>query len=131
MDFLAAGIMLCLQRERMAKVVLLTLICILVQEGTGPLAFGASIMRYGALIGLYVLGRSLFDPNSPAFIILLAAAFTVAHFLSLKTIAGLQDLVLLDQRLLMNSIQLFFVFLAQWFMLSKIYQAIHPYASRS
>lgn len=108
----------------------MTLVCILIQEGAGPLAFGASVLRYGALIGFFLLGRTLFEAHSPAFILLLGIGFSAVHFLSLKTMSGLQDWAILDQRIFMESVLLFFVFLAEWFVLSRIYRMIAPHASR-
>ncbi len=131
MDFLAAGIVLCMQQERPGKVLLLTLVCVVIQEGAGPLAFGASALRYGTLVVFFLLGRKLFEAGSPAFILLVAGFFSVAHYLSLKTMAGLQSLVVLDQRIFVDSVLLFFVFLVEWLVLSRIYRMIVPHASRS
>jgi len=131
MDFFAAGIMLCLQQERPGKVLLLTLVCVLIQEGAGPLAFGASALRYSALIVFFLIGRKLFEARSLTFVLLLAGLFSVVHCLSLKTMAGLQSLVVLDQRVLMDSVLLFFVFLVEWLVLSKIYRMIVPHAPKS
>jgi len=130
-DFFAAGIMLCLQREGAGKVVLLTLVCVLIQEGSGFFAFGASILRYGSLIGLFLLGRKFFEAGSPAFILLLGMMFSGIHFFSMKTMAGLQDLVVVDHRLLMESVLLFFVFLSEWLVLTKIYRLSLAHVSRS
>lgn len=130
MDFLAAGILLCLQKERAAKVAVLTLISILIQEGSGSLAFGASILRYGSLIGLFLIGRKLLEAESTPFILLMGLAFSAIHFFSLKTMAGLQAWVILDHRLVMESLVLFFVFLTEWLLLAKIYRLIRPHASQ-
>lgn len=129
MDFLAAGIILCLQQERPGKVLLLTLICVLIQESMGPLAFGTSVLRYSALIVFFLLARKLFEANSPALILILGGLFAVVHYLSLKTMTGLQSLVILDQRIFIDSVLLFFVFSTEWFLLSKIYQRIVPRAA--
>lgn len=131
MDFLAAGLILCLQREQAGKAAFLTLICILIQEGSGSLAFGASILRYGSLIGFFLIGQRLFQADSAAFIVLLGLVFSAMHFFTLKTMAGLQDWVILDHRLFLESGILFFVFLVEWFILFKIYLMFSPHASRS
>lgn len=123
--------MLCLQRERPDKVLLLTLVCIVIQEGSGPLVFGASALRYGALIFFFLLGRKLFEARSPAFILLLGGLFSAVHYLSLKIMAGLQSLIVLDQRLFMDSVLLFFVFLIEWLLISRIYRMIVSHAPRS
>lgn len=130
MDFFAAGIMLCLQRGGGRSLVLLTLISVLIQEGSGPLVFGASLLRYGSLIGFFLLGRKFFDTYSPAFILLLGLVFAAVHYLSLKFMAGLQSWTILDQRILVESMLLFCVFLAQWYVLSRIYQMFFPHAPR-
>lgn len=130
MDFLAAGIILSLQREKPRTVVLLLAVSILIQEGAGPLAFGASVLRYGFLIAIFLVGKRLFQAHSPAFILLLGLALALLHFGSLKTMSSLQTWVVLDQRIIVESIVLFFVFLVEWFLLSRIHSALHPYAPR-
>jgi hypothetical protein len=129
MDFLAAGLVLCLQQERPGKVLLLAIICVLIQESTGPLAFGTSVLRYGALIVFFLLARRLFEANNPVLILILGGLFAVVHYLSLKTMTGLQSLVILDQRIFIDSVLLFFVFSTEWFVLSKIYQKIVLHAA--
>ncbi len=131
MDFFAAGIILCLQREGVGKAAPLILVCILIQEGAGPLAFGTSVLRYGALIGFYLLGRNLFEVHSPAFILLLGLVFSVVHFFSLKTMAGLQVWSISDPRVLFESALLFIIFLVEWLLLSKAYRMFFPHATRS
>lgn len=130
MDFLAAGIILSLQREKPRTVVLLLAVSILIQEGAGPLAFGASVPRYGFLIAIFLVGKRLFQAHSPAFILLLGLALALLHFGSLKTMASLQTWVVSDQRIIVESMVLFFVFLVEWLLLSRIHSALHPYASR-
>lgn len=130
MDFFAAGLILCLQQERPGRVALLALMCILIQEGAGALAFGASILRYGSLIGFFLVGQKYFESDSAAFILLLGIVFSTMHFFTLKIMALLQDWVILDHRLVMESGAIFLVFLIEWSVLSRIYRMVSPHASR-
>lgn len=130
MDFFAAGIILCIQRQRAGAVALLLLVGILVQEGTGPLAFGTSILRYGVLVGFYLAGQRLFDEHSMAFALLVGAVFSITHYVSLKTMVALQDWVVLDLRILLECFLLFFVFLLEWALLSRIHRVVFPHAPR-
>lgn len=130
MDFFAAGIILSLQRCKPRTVALLLAVSILIQEGAGPLAFGASVLRYGFLAGVYLAGKRLFQAQSPAFILLLGFALALLHFVILKTMTSLQTWVVLDQRIVLESMAMFVVFLVEWLLLSRIYNTLLPHASR-
>ena len=122
MDFFVPGIVVCLQRGRLGHAFGLTLLAVMIQEGTGSLAFGASILRYGGLIGLFVLGRSLLEPRSPVFIVLLALTFTLIHVITLKTMASLQSMHVPLQQLAWDGTFLFATFLLGWWLLDGLYR---------
>ncbi|TVR00769.1 MAG: hypothetical protein EA399_03550 [Desulfovibrionales bacterium] len=130
-DFFASGIVLCLQQERFRRVLGLTLLAILIQEAPGALAFGAGVLRYGALIGIFFLGRSLFEPRSPVFILLLAIVFTILQLIILHTMAGLQSLSIYGQRLLLEGMIMFCMFVVGWWILDTVYRFATRYASQS
>ncbi|GAB6059607.1 hypothetical protein [Desulfonatronum parangueonense] len=131
MDFFVPGILLCLQQERLRHALFLVLLSVLIQEGTGPLVFGTSILRYGSLIGLFFLGRSFFESRSPIFIFFLIFAFTLLHLIILQTMAGLQSLTISSQRLLWESAFVFVTFLASWLILNACYRFFSRYESLS
>lgn len=130
-DFFVPGIILCLQRERFTHVLMLLLLTLLVQEGSGALVFGAGGLRYGGLVGMYLVGRGLFEARSPAFILLLAAAFTLSHLVILQTMAGLQSMTIQAQRLFLESLALFVIIVPGWWLLDAVYRFISRHASQS
>lgn len=131
MDFFAPGILLCLQQERLRHVLFLLLLSVLIQEGTGPLVFGTSILRYGSLIGLFFLGRGFFESRSPIFIFFLIFAFTLLHAIILQTMAGLQSLTISGPRLLWESVFIFGTFLLIWLILNACYRFFSRHESLS
>lgn len=131
MDFFVPGIILGLQRERFRYVILLLLLAILVQEGTGSLVFGAGILRYGGLVGMFYLGRCLFEGRSPLFILLMASAFTFWQIIVIHTMAGLQSMNILGQRLAWEGLLMFVTFLMGWWILDLGYRFVSRYASQS
>jgi len=122
MDFFVPGIVVCLQRGRLDHAFGLILLAVLIQEGTGSLAFGTSILRYGGLIGLFVLGRGLLEPRSPVFILLLALTFTLTHMITLKIMASLQSMHFPVQQLAWDGAFLFVTFLLGWWLLDGLYR---------
>lgn len=129
MDFFAPGILLCLQRERLRNVCILVFLAILIQEGTGPLVFGSGVLRYGGLMGLFFLGRVLFESQSPIFIVLLSLIFTFLHIIILQTMAGLQSLDISGQQFLWESLLVFGTFLLDWFVLNTCYRIFSRHES--
>ncbi|WP_051822654.1 hypothetical protein [Desulfonatronum thiodismutans] len=130
-DFFAPGVVLCLQRERFSHVLALILPALLIQEGTGALVFGAGLLRYGGLIGMFLVGRGLFEARSPVFILLLAAAFSLAQMIILHTMAGLQSMDIQGQRLLLESLTMFATIILGWWLLDAVYRFISRHASQS
>ncbi len=130
-DFFVPGVILCLQRERFSHVIALILPALLIQEGTGALVFGAGLLRYGGLIGMFLVGRGLFEARSPVFILLLAAAFSLAQMIILHTMAGLQSMDIQGQRLLLESLTMFATIILGWWLLDAVYRFISRHASQS
>lgn len=99
-DALLPGLLISLQEKRWRQTIWIALTCVLIQEGTGTLAFGATILWYGGLILLFHGGRWFFVTNSLFFVVLLSGAlglFNVVVLLSLTTLQKLAfpfDLVL-------------------------------------
>ncbi|WP_051434661.1 hypothetical protein [Desulfonatronum lacustre] len=130
-DFFVSGIILCLQRERFRHVLALILPALLIQEGAGALVFGAGLLRYGGLVGMFLIGRGLFEARSPVFILLLAAAFALAQMIILHTMAGLQSMNIQGQRLFLESLTMFATTVLGWWFLDAVYRFISRHASQS
>lgn len=89
-DALVPGIMLSCQEERPQQTAWLCLVTILIQEGTGSLAFGNTLLWYGSLILLFYAGRLFFVTGSLFFVVLLALALGLAHSAILYVTSSLQ-----------------------------------------
>lgn len=89
-DALIPGIMLSCQERRPQQTLWLCLIAILVQEGTGSLAFGSSLLWYGSLLLFFSLGRLLFVTGSLFFVVLIAAVLGLTHSALLYVTSSLQ-----------------------------------------
>ena len=130
-DFFVPGIILSLQRERFSHALALILPALLIQEGAGSLVFGAGVLRYGGLVGMFLVGRGLFEARSPIFILLLAAAFALAQMIILHTMAGLQSMDIQGQRLILESLTMFATIIFGWWLLDSVYRSISRHASQS
>ncbi|CAK7055841.1 MAG: hypothetical protein DELT_01218 [Desulfovibrio sp.] len=89
-DALIPGIMLSCQEGKFRQTLVLCLIAILIQEGTGSLAFGNTILWYGALIFFFAVGRLFFVTGSLFFVVLLGMALGVTHSALLYVTSSLQ-----------------------------------------
>ncbi len=130
-DFFVPGIILCLQRERFTHVLVLIFLALLIQEGAGSLVFGAGVLRYGCLVGGYLVGRGLFEARSPVFILLLAAAFALSQMVILHTMASLQFMNIKGQGLFLESMALFATIVLGWWLLDTVYRFISRHAPQS
>lgn len=93
-DALIPGIMLSCQEERPKQTLWLCLCAILIQEGTGSLAFGGAVLWYGALLLFFSLGKLFFVTGSLFFIVLLAMALGLMHSGMLYLFGSLQGYTL-------------------------------------
>jgi len=91
-DALIPGIILSCQENRPRQTGLLCLAVILVQEGTGSLAFGDAILWYGSLIFFFSLGKLFFVTSSLFFVVLISLLLGVAHPAILYVTSSLQGL---------------------------------------
>lgn len=89
-DALIPGVMLSCQEGRFRQISVLCITAILIQEGTGSLAFGSAILWYGALIFFFAIGRLLFVTGSLFFVVLLAIALGLTHSALLYVTGSLQ-----------------------------------------
>ncbi len=78
-DALAPAIILSCQEGRWQQTVWLCLATILIQEGTGSLAFGNALLWYGSLLFFFSVGRLFFVTGSLFFVVLLSFVLGFAH----------------------------------------------------
>jgi len=90
-DLLVVGLILSLQEERLQQTAWLAVAFMLIQEGSGSLAFGSSVLWYALVVVFYTLGRWLFDPRGVQFVCLLGLVMGVWHYLLAQMMATLQE----------------------------------------
>ena len=103
-DALLPGFLIALQEKRWQQRVWVGLFCVLIQEGTGSLAFGAAVLWYGGLFLLFLGGRWFFVTDSLFFVVLLSGAMGVYNVLVTLSLTSLQKLSFPLERLLEQSI---------------------------
>ena len=120
-DCLAPGLIVCLQARRWSVAFWLAAVWILLQEGSGSLAFGASILWYAGLV-ICFYGLSLFLTVKSAFFVVLLSFFAgVWHFSVIFLLANLQELSINFNQLLVQSLQTIIIFPVLWGIVSLIY----------
>jgi hypothetical protein len=123
-DFLMPGIVICLQENLLVWGGWLVLLWILLQEGTGSLAFGAALLCYGGLVGFYIGLRCYFEPENIVFIVLLSTLLAFWHFILGIGLASLQDLSISSSTLLKESMVQLAVFPAVWLLGTLVYRKL-------
>ena len=91
-DALLPGLLISLQEKRWQQTLWIALLCSLIQEGTGTLAFGASILWYGGLVVLFMGGRCFFVANSLFFVMIVSGILGMFNVLTLFVLTNLQKL---------------------------------------
>lgn len=92
LDVLVVGLIILLQEEDYKSILWLTPLFCLLQEGMGTRPFGATIIWYGAVIAIFLLGRWLFEAKNFLFVFLLSTSLGAAYFLIAWLTAPLQNL---------------------------------------
>ncbi|WP_243312639.1 hypothetical protein [Fundidesulfovibrio agrisoli] len=113
-DFLAPGLILSLQEEKLRTTVILGVIWLFIQEGTGSLAFGTVVLWYALLVGLFFFGHWLFEARNFLFMMILGACLGVLHFGLMDVMTQLQDWRAAPGRVLVESIVQAVVFPVEW-----------------
>ncbi len=94
LDACAPGLLLSLQEGNRKQTALLLLLFILIQEGSGTMVFGSSLLWYGSLILLFYVGCWFFLAESLLFILFLSAALGAMRWvigISMSALAGVPD----------------------------------------
>ncbi len=120
-DFLAPGLILCLQEEKARTTAILGFVWLFIQEGTGSLAFGTAVAWYGVLTILFFFGHWLFEARNFVFMIILGACLGVLHFGLMNVMTQLQDWIVMPGRVFMESLVQAIVFPVEWGILYVTY----------
>ena len=92
LDFLAPGLLICLQSGQWWTAAWMTLLWVLVQEGIGNLVFGVVILFYAGLFAFYLLSRWLLEPENPLFILLFSLLLACWSWVVLNGAITFQEL---------------------------------------
>lgn len=90
-DFLAPGLLVCLQFRQWWTLAWMTGLLALVQEGLGSLAFGVVILFYVGMFLFFLLSRWLLEPENPFFILLFSLCLSVWSWGVLKGAVVFQE----------------------------------------
>lgn len=120
-DFLAPGLVLSLQEEKIRTTAILGFIWLLIQEGVGSLAFGSVVLWYGLLVALFFFGHWLFEAKNFVFMMILGACLGVLHFGLMHVMTQLQDWRADPGRSLVEAVVQAVVFPVQWGLIYIIY----------
>ncbi|OEU70217.1 MAG: hypothetical protein BA863_03720 [Desulfovibrio sp. S3730MH75] len=120
-DFLAPGLLLCIQLEKRTLFFWLLIIWSLIQEGLGGLPFGYSILWYSSIVALYRCGAMFFDVQSLMFAILCGAGLGLLHPLLTGMMAVLADMQWAADRYFLEGVLQFLIFPLEWAFIKYIY----------
>ncbi|MBL3582409.1 hypothetical protein [Oleidesulfovibrio alaskensis] len=103
-DFLLPGLIIALQEERPIQTFWIIICFSLIQEGSGTMSFGPAVGQYLGAAVLVQAGRWLFEARNISFVLLLSAGLGLTHFGMISVMAMLQDISLIQSRLMHESI---------------------------
>ena len=127
-DLLAPGLVLSLQEEKIRTSILLGLVWLLIQEGTGSLAFGTVILWYGILAALFYLGHWLFEAKNFLFMVIIGVALGVLHIVLMDVMGQLQGWRILMGRTFMEGVIQAVVFPVEWGLLYILFNWLPHHA---
>lgn len=119
-DLLVVGFIIALQERRYSQLFWVLLFCVLVQEGTGTLDFGASLIWYAMVAVFFFLGCWLFESANILFVFLLSACMGGAHYVLMRSMYALQYIPVDETRLLDESSLQGLLVPFVWMLASKI-----------
>lgn len=122
-DFLAPGILLCVQLNKKTHVFWLILVWSLVQDGIGGLPFGYSIIWYLSILVLYRGGEMFFDVHSIMFALLCGCLLGVLHPGLTMMMSLLADMAFVPDRYIYEGILQAVIFPFEWLLLKSFYPA--------
>lgn len=92
LDFLAPGLLICLQARQFSTVFWLTILWIFIQEGVGNFEFGVLILFYVGMYLAFFLLRWLLEPENFLFILLFSLVLAIWGWLILFGAISFQEL---------------------------------------
>ncbi|MFP4212497.1 MAG: hypothetical protein ACLFRL_00145 [Desulfohalobiaceae bacterium] len=104
-DLFAPALLLLLQEQKLSRLSWLLPLWILIQEGSGSLYFGTSLLWYSGLILLFYYTENLLDTRGFLFIFLISTFAGLWQYLCLYLLSSLQELEVSRQLLLEQSLQ--------------------------
>lgn len=128
MDVLLIGLIIALQEGKKAQIFWVFLTVILLQEGTGTLVFGSSILSYTSVVLVFYLGRSLLEPENILFVLMVAVTAGLGHFVFTQAMASLQGLAVSSSRLLLESLTQALFLPPIWYLVFALRGRMVPYA---
>ena len=109
LDAMVPALILCLQEEHRQEAAIVLIIFMLIQEGSGTLPFGASIIWYGFVVICFFVGSRFFMAENLFFVLMLSLALGVGKALLYTGMGSMQPLPLDEQDLLRGCVlQVFF-----------------------
>lgn len=94
LDALVPALIICLQDDNKQQTTIFLVICMIIQEGTGTLPFGASLIWYCTVVATYYIGGWFFVGESIMFILVLSISMGVSRALIFIGMGLLQPLPL-------------------------------------
>lgn len=130
-DVLVIGLLISLQERNPLQILWVLLTLVILQEGCGSLDFGVSILWYSCVIGLFFVGRWLFETENLLFIFLLSLCIGLTKYLVITLMSHLQGLPE-TRHLLINEclLQSFFIPLT-WKVLSLTRRWVTEYENQA
>ena len=103
LDFLIIAPILMVQEKRLNYLPWVILLLIFCQDGVGSLHFGAGIFWYGAVVGMTLFGRLLFDIKGIPFVCLISLILGLLHFILVYSLTTLQQNPIILRQLIHDS----------------------------
>lgn len=104
-DLFAPALLLLLQQRDFSRLGWLLPLWIVIQEGSGSMYFGTSLLWYAGLILVFHFARALLDTRGFLFIFLIAVFAGFWQYLCLHLLSGLQELHVPKGQILQQSLQ--------------------------
>jgi len=123
-DLLAPGLVLSLQEEKLRTSILLGVAWLLIQEGTGSLAFGTVLLWYAVLAALFYFGHYLFEAKNFLFMIIIGIALGALHIALMGIMGHLQEWRVIMSRVFMEGGIQAVVFPVEWGLLYIIFNRL-------
>lgn len=115
LDALVIALILVLQERSYKDMLWVLPLLVLLQEGMGSREFGGMVLWYALVVGLFLIGRWLFEVENLLFVFLLSACLGASHFGLACLLAPLQDLHIDVESMADESlIQAVFIPIAWW-----------------